>query len=64
MVYLSYHTNNKRGIKPDASILRKVSNKEGDEGLQDHQDEERQTGDPGNVSGVWNQDVPNRQSLK
>jgi hypothetical protein len=40
-----------------------VSLKQGDEELKEHNNEERQTGNPGNMPSVWHQDVQNWQEL-
>jgi hypothetical protein len=40
-----------------------VSLKQGDEEPKEHDDEERQAGNPGNMPNVWHQDVQNWEEL-
>jgi hypothetical protein len=46
-----------------AGILREASLKQGDKEPKEHNNEERQTSDPGNVPSVWHQDVPYWEGL-
>ena len=47
-----------------ASILREVPYKERDEGSEEHNDEEWEVSNSGDMSYMWDQDVPNRKGLR
>jgi hypothetical protein len=58
-----YRSNQKTGRRSDESVLHEVSLNQGDEEPKEHYNEERQTGNSGNVPSVRHQDVQNWEEL-
>ena len=52
-----------KGVSRDW-ILSEVPRVEGDEGHQGNRNEERETGYPGDVPRLWDQDVQDREGIK
>ncbi len=63
MVYLLKHKDKNKGGQTNASVLCQVPRQERNEGCQSHCYEEWQASNPGGMSHLRNQDVPNRQRL-